>query len=404
MKTQLAIALSMLFITVGRDDSPHNGEPAEKTANQPIEQADKHPNEQPTEKIARPTNDLSAALSGNRVQFNIAIPKRFAGDPYWAEFHANGIAHQGTVKRGQFPGNPKWSAAGNKVTVGVVGKDVDHIVFSDPTLAVGSLVTFLTSAGQSESEGIKGTIAQLKPIPPPPRTIGMKFMKIPAGTFLMGSPDTEKDRHDNEHQHKVTISKPFYMQTTEVTQGQWKAVMDSEPWKEDDNVKIGPNYAAPWISWNDSVAYCKKLSAKEGKTYRLPTEAEWEYACRAGTETRWSFGDDEKVLGDYAWYYNNASNIGEKYAHRVALKKPNAFGLYDMHGNVWEWCHDYYGKNYYTQSTEKDPRGPAEGSSRILRGGGWLNSSRYSRSALRGRPLADYRNYFLGFRVVRELD
>ncbi len=404
MKTQLAIALSMLFITVGRDDSPHNGEPAEKTANQPIEQADKHPNEQPTEKIARPTNDLSAALSGNRVQFNIAIPKRFAGDPYWAEFHANGIAHQGTVKRGQFPGNPKWSAAGNKVTVGVVGKDVDYIVFSDPTLAVGSLVTFLTSAGQSESEGIKGTIAQLKPIPPPPRTIGMKFMKIPAGTFLMGSPDTEKDRHDNEHQHKVTITKPFYMQTTEVTQGQWKEVMGTEPWKGKQYVKEGPNNAASWVSWDDAMAYCKKLSEQERKTYRLPTEAEWEYACRAGTDTAWSFGNDKKVLGDYAWYRENTVNIGEQYAHQVGQKKPNAFGLYDMHGNVYEWCHDYYGEDYYKQSSEKDPTGPTSGSARVVRGGSWVLSSRATRSADRGRGGAGFRGNFLGFRLVRELD
>jgi hypothetical protein len=147
-------------------------------------------------------------------------------------------------------------------------------------------------------------------------TIGMTLNKIPAGTFTMGSPETEKDRIANEHQHKVTISKPFYMQTTEVTQGQWKAVMGTEPWKGEDYIKEGANYAAVYVSWNDAVAYCKKLSEKEGKTYRLPTEAEWEYACRAGTKTAWSFGDDEKVLGDYAWYEKNAYDADEHTLHR----------------------------------------------------------------------------------------
>jgi formylglycine-generating enzyme required for sulfatase activity len=221
---------------------------------------------------------------------------------------------------------------------------------------------------------------------------------------MMGSPDTEKDRQDDEHQHKVTISKAFYMQTTELTQGQWTAVMGTEPWKGKSFVKEGPNYAATYVSWNDAVAYCKKLSEKEGKTYRLPTEAEWEYACRAGTETRWSFGDDEKVLGDYAWYEKNANNIGEQYAHQVGQKKPNAFGLHDMHGNVFEWCHDYYGEDYYKQSSEKDPTGPTSGSFRVLRGGSWLSNSRYARSAYRLRYDADYRNVNSGFRLVRELD
>ena len=177
--------------------------------------------------------------------------------------------------------------------------------------------------------------------------IDMKFNKIPAGTFTMGSPEGEEGRRDDEYQHKVTISKAFYMQTTEVTQGQWKAVMGTEPWKGKSNVKEGPNYPAVYISWDDAVAYCKKLSEKEGKIYRLPTEAEWEYACRAETKTTWSFGNDEKELINYAWYKENAYDIREEYAHLVGVKKPNAFGLYDMHGNAWEWCHDSHGSYYY---------------------------------------------------------
>jgi formylglycine-generating enzyme required for sulfatase activity len=267
-----------------------------------------------------------------------------------------------------------------------------------------------------------------KPVPVDPpvvelpsitNTIGMKFNKIPAGTFMMGSPETEEGRQDDEHQHQVTITKPFYMQTTEVTQGQWTAVMGTEPWKgkryDPDGpsyVKEGPSYAASYVTWEDAVAFCKKLSEKEGKTYRLPTEAEWEYACRAGTTTTWSFGDDEKALGDYAWYDKNAAEIvSERYAHQVGLKKPNAFGLYDMHGNVYEWCHDYYGEDYYKQSSEiakyifiKDPTGPVTGSDRVLRGGSWIIFARLPRSAVRGRLGAVWRYDGGGFRLVRELD
>jgi formylglycine-generating enzyme required for sulfatase activity len=231
----------------------------------------------------------------------------------------------------------------------------------------------------------------------------MTFKGIPAGTFTMGSPESEAGREDDESQHQVTISKPFYMQTTEVTQGQWKAVMDTEPWKGKQYVKEGPNYAASWVSWDKAVAYCRKLSEKEGKTYRLPTEAEWEYACRAGTETRWSFGDDGKELGDYAWYDKNAHDIGERYPHQVGLKKPNAFGLYDMHGNVYEWCHDYFEEDYYKQSPAKDPTGPVTGSSRVFRGGSLGLLWDHARSAYRGGSITD-RWPARGFRVVREMD
>jgi len=226
-------------------------------------------------------------------------------------------------------------------------------------------------------------------------TIGMSLELIPAGTFMMGSPVTEHHRGDDAYQHKVTISKAFYMQTTEVTQGQWKAVMGNEPWKGKKYVKEGTHYAATYVTWEDAVAFSKYLSSKEGKTYRLPSEAEWEYACRAGTKTTWSFGNDEKEFGDYAWYVDIANN----YAHQVGLKKPNAFGLYDMHGNVGEWCHDYYERDYYKSSPEKDPTGPASGSSRVLRSGGQFHSAYRG-----GRFDADFRFNLSGFRLVRELD
>ena len=243
-------------------------------------------------------------------------------------------------------------------------------------------------------------------------TIGMKLNLIPAGTFMMGSPDTEEHREDDEFQHKVTISKAFYMQTTEVTQGKWTAVMGTGPWrgKQFTKNKGTANNAATYISWDDAVAYCKKLSEKEGKTYRLPTEAEWEYACRAGTQTSWSFGNKEKELGDYAWYRENSYDIGETYAHQVGLKKPNAFGLFDMHGNVSEWCSDYYEPDYYKQSPEKDPTGHESGlpltAPRVLRGGSFYDSTSFTRSASRagGLTVDGARSWQFGFRVVRELD
>ena len=193
------------------------------------------------------------------------------------------------------------------------------------------------------------------------------------------------------------------MQTTEVTQGQWTAVMGTEPWTGNSTVKAGPNYAATYVSWDDAVAYCKKLSEKEGKTYRLPTEAEWEYACRAGTQTTWSFGNDETTLWQYAWNRKNAWDVGERYAHQVGLKKPNAFGLYDMHGNVYEWCHDYHEEVYYQQSPAKDPTGPKRGDRHVIRGGSWDDYARLARSACRDGFITS-RFINLGFRLVRELD
>jgi formylglycine-generating enzyme required for sulfatase activity len=179
--------------------------------------------------------------------------------------------------------------------------------------------------------------------------------------------------------------------------------MGTEPWKGKPQNKEGANYSAVYVSWDDAVTYCKTLSEKEGKTYRLPTEAEWEYACRAGTETRWSFGDDEKTLNDYAWHDANAGGIGELYAHQVGLKKANAFGLYDMHGNVFEWCKDHFGEDYYRQSPAKDPQGPTACSSRVLRGGSWYRGTRGTRSAYRLGVVAG-RDGNVGFRLVRELD
>ena len=245
-------------------------------------------------------------------------------------------------------------------------------------------------------------------------SIGMKFKLIPAGEFMMGSPASEKDRGDDEgpvHRgddrgddegpvHRVRITKPYYLGTYEVTQSQFEKVMGTSPWEGKSYAKEGADYAASYVSWDDAVEFCKKLSTKEGRTYRLPTEAEWEYACRAGSKTAYSFGADSSNLGTYAWYDDNAYDVDEKYAHRVGQKRANDFGLHDMHGNVWEWCQDWYGEDYYENSPASDPTGPTKGVDRVFRGGGWCFSAKICRSANRSGSTPGARNYYLGFRVA----
>ena len=229
-------------------------------------------------------------------------------------------------------------------------------------------------------------------------SIGMKLVLIKAGTFMMGSPASEADREDDEAQHRVTLTKDNYLGTTEVTQGQWAAVMGTTPWRGKGFVKEGSNYAATYVSWDDAVEFCKKLSSLDGKSYRLPTEAEWEYACRGGTTTAYSFGVDASQLSRYAFFDENAWDQDEKYAHQVGQKLANPFGLYDMHGNVFEWCSDWKGD--YPSGSVTDPRGPSGGSNRVYRGGSWNYNARYCRSANRYNNSPGNRINCLGFRVA----
>jgi formylglycine-generating enzyme required for sulfatase activity len=187
----------------------------------------------------------------------------------------------------------------------------------------------------------------------------MVLVPIPAGEFMMG----DSELGPESEPHHVKLTKSFHLGRTEVTQGQWTAVMGTTPWKDEDNVKEGDDCAATYVSWEDAVEFCRKLSVKEGVEYRVPTEAEWEYACRAETTTVWSFGDDESQIGEYAWYTENADDVAEKYAHIVGQKKPNPWGLYDIHGNVGEWCQDWAGE--YPSGDVTDPVGPDSGSNRV---------------------------------------
>ena len=238
-------------------------------------------------------------------------------------------------------------------------------------------------------------------------SIGMELIEIPAGTFTMGSPEGEKGHNIFlEAQVLVTLTKSFGLGKTEVTQGQWKEVMGTEPWEGQEDVQADKDCPATYVSWEDAVEFCDLLTDLERKagkmstkrSYRLPTEAEWEYACRAGTKTTFSFGDDEKQLGQYAWFEGNAELAGEKYAHAVGTKKPNPWGLHDMHGNVWEWCSDWYDRKLLGGT---DPVGPRGGSLRVLRGGSWWLFPDGCRSANRGSNDPSSRNGGLGFRVAR---
>jgi formylglycine-generating enzyme required for sulfatase activity len=223
-------------------------------------------------------------------------------------------------------------------------------------------------------------------------SIGMKFAWCPPGTFLMGSPPSEAGRSSDETQHKVTLTKGFYLGTHEVTQNQWRAVMGNNP-----SIFKGDNLPVEQVTWKECQDFCTKLGQLDGKRYRLPTEAEWEYACRAGSAMAYFFGDDPKQLGDYAWYNANA----ERKMHEVGTRKANAWGMYDMHGNVWEWCQDWYGP--YPPEDLRDPQGCNNGDARVLRGGIWNAIPRFCRAAYRYKDEAG-RRFQVGCRVALCLD
>jgi formylglycine-generating enzyme required for sulfatase activity len=237
-----------------------------------------------------------------------------------------------------------------------------------------------------------------------PAPTNMAF--IPPGTFRMGSPTNEVDRSDNEGpQTAVIISRGFWMGKYEVTQGEYEAVMGSNPsYFQPPAATANTNRPVEQVTWYNATNYCAALTQRErlagrvatNAVYRLPTEAEWEYAGRGWTSTRFSYGDDIGYtnLTNYAWYVDNSGDT----THPAGEKLPNPWGLYDMHGNVWEWCQDWYGD--YAGGIAVDPRGPDTGSLRVIRGGGWSGNAGYCRSAFRYFNYPGGRADFIGFRVV----
>jgi len=244
----------------------------------------------------------------------------------------------------------------------------------------------------------RAAIRAVKRLPEEIEVRGIKLRLIPVGRCLMGGPDTDKDAGSIEKpQHLIRITKPFYLGVYPVTQSQYEAVMGSNP----SNFKGDGNRPVENVSWEDAIVFCRKLTdalRSEGRalSFRLPTEAEWEYACRAGTNTRYGFGDDAAGLAQYGWFSDNSGST----THPVGQKKANAWGLCDMCGNVWEWCQDWYDAGYYADCPTEDPSGRSGGSCRVYRGGSWGSDAFSCRASCRRWGVPGYRLYNLGFRLL----
>lgn len=235
----------------------------------------------------------------------------------------------------------------------------------------------------------------------------MKLVWCPQGEFTMGSPKAEKGRINSEDQVHVTLTNGFWLGKYEVTQSEWKHLMQTEPWKGEDEIKEGVDFPATFVSWDDASDFCRKLTEREGEVgrlpkdweYTLPTEALWERACRARAETSFCFGDDESKLGDWAWFRDNTA--GRQFAHRVGQKKANQWGFCDMHGNVWEWCRDIYTEKLPGgRDPEVKPDDKRGASNRVYRGGSWGNYAAFCRSAYRYGDQPNLRSIDTGFRTA----
>jgi formylglycine-generating enzyme required for sulfatase activity len=311
------------------------------------------------------------------------------------------------------------------------------------------LIPLLMAVGSAWSDSLPVDSKVVEPVAAPfVDSLGIELVRIPAGSFTMGSPSTERGRHANEGPARtVTITSPFLVGAREVTVGQFRRFVEDSGYvtdaERDGAGGFGIDFATgevvqaadcTWrspgfpgqvqsddhpvvlISWQDAEAFCAWLSVREGATYRLPTEAEWEYACRGGTSTAYSAGGDPSTLEGHANVADRSLaramplrespapfDDGHAFTAPVGSFRPNGFGLHDMHGNVWEWCADWYDDAAYMRQGPTDPTGPTSGSFRTIRGGGWLNGPLRNRSAQRIYFTPSFRYCLLsGFRVVRD--
>ena len=290
--------------------------------------------------------------------------------------------------------------------------------FRNVVIVVAILLAWNVSIGTATAQSSENDVVT--------NSIGMKLALIPAGKFEMGSPRTEPDRDAQETLHPVTITKPFRMGVYEVTIAEYSKVIEGTNYNNTAVFKRsrggGPNHPMENVEWTMANKFCELLSARDeerkaGRKYRLPTEAEWEYACRAGTSTAFHFGDS---LSSHDANFNGKHPAGNgdsgpylRKTAKVGCYKPNAFGLYDMHGNVAEWCSDFYDPEFYADSPDEDPKGPPFGVVAtnfddrffvVVRGGCWLDESRACRSAYRFRAMPATQYRLIGFRVVCEVE
>ena len=262
----------------------------------------------------------------------------------------------------------------------------------EPTMPTPTPTSIPTPTNTPLLSPLQGITIDLPSLPEDAKPLEM--IQIPAGTFTMGSPDNESGRDSSEGpQHEVTISQPFYLGKYEVTQAQWEAVMGRNP----STFREYPDRPVDAVSWSDCQSFLDVLNALEQGSFRLPTESEWEYACRAGTTMRYYWGDDpsDSEIGDYAWYSGNS----DRRTHDVGQKIANAWGLFDMSGNVYEWCSDWFGD--YSSDPQTNPQGPTSGSYRVVRGGRWFYSAPACRSAHRNGYASTFRTGYIGVRLVR---
>jgi len=222
----------------------------------------------------------------------------------------------------------------------------------------------------------------------------MKMLWIPGGSFEMGSPTVEKNREPDETLHSVTLD-GFWIGETEVTQEQYEAVMVENPSRYSDT----PRNPVEKVSWHEAASFCEKLKEETDRNYTLPTEAQWEFACRAGKEKTWSFGDERQTADQYMWHQSNA----DFHPHPVAGKMPNPWGIHDIHGNVWEWCLDSYDEDFYesVEAIKRNPVNEKKTGEKVLRGGSWRNHPGFARSASRFKNAPAVRDCSIGFRVAR---
>ena len=324
-------------------------------------------------------------LSASAPSFTIGVSNGGGGTLQWSS----------TVEGGGLTVTPASGATTGTANVRISAGD-----YSAPYTAT---LTFTNTNNSSDTEEVTVSVGPDNLTIVLPDSVALEMRWIPAGKFMMGRYREEEDSDPNEDlRHEVTLSQGFWMGKYELTKAQWTAVTGTEPWSGRGYVLEDPHSPAVYVDWAGVQSFIRQLNNETGLAFRLPTEAEWEYACRAGTTWRFYWGDDDSTIGGYAWWKGNAYDAEENYAHIVGRKNRNSFGLFDMSGNVWEFCQDYYGTYPGDGAAVTDPTGPSTGSSRVVRGGGWGSEAWECRSArrLESSKLSTKKQY-LGFRLAR---